>query len=79
MSRFHDPRARSCSCFSCNEARYREAAIAAQLEAERAAHKPSTEARLARCQIPLPMPGVAYLAHHRTHLLRSIARDQVPA
>lgn len=79
MSRFHDPEAPSCSCFACNEARYREAAIAAQLEAERAAHEPSIEARLARGQIPLPMPGVAYLAHHRTHFLRSIARDQAPA
>lgn len=79
MSCFHDPDARSCSCFNCNEARYRKAAIVAQLEAERAAHKASTEARLARCQIPLPMPGLAYLAHHRTHFLRSIARDQAPA
>ena len=71
MSRFHDPEAAKCRCFHCTEARYREAAIAAQVEAERAAHHASAEAELARRQIPLPMPGLAHLAHHRTHFLRS--------
>lgn len=71
MSRFHDPDAAECRCFHCSEARYHEAALAAQLEAELAAHRASAEAELARRQIPLPMPGLAHLAHHRVHSLRS--------
>ena len=71
MSRFHDHESQMCRCFTCSEARYREAAIAAQVAAERAAHDASVEAKLARRQIPLPMPGLAHLAHHRAHLLRS--------
>ena len=71
MSRFHDPEAAECRCFHCSEARYHEAAAAAQAEAELTAHHASAEAELARRQLPLPMPGLAHLAHHRIHLLRS--------
>ena len=71
MSRFHDPDAPACRCYSCSEARYHAAAIAAQAEAELAAHRASAEAELERRQIPLPMPGLAHLAHHRLHSLRS--------
>lgn len=67
MSRWHDPEAPVCSCFACTEARYHAAATAAQAEAELAAHRATAEAELARRQLPLPMPGLAHLAHHRAH------------
>lgn len=76
MSRWHDPERPDCRCFHCSEARYREAAIAAQAEAELAAHLATAEAEMARRQIPLPMPGLAHLAHHRAHFTPGLKQRQ---
>jgi hypothetical protein len=68
MSRHHDPDAADCRCFHCSEARYREAAAAAEEGDRLIRARLAAEAEAASRQLRLPIPGLPHVAHLPSHL-----------